>query len=441
MINITHSLPILSNYPNLNRNYEKLLQHKTVKKIRQLTPQLFFILGSTLTLLAGGLGLLSLSFVFKPLTSVFLITTAFTCLTLSASCFLFGNSALATSRHFETTFKEIQKFKENGHYRQALTLARQGLDQAQKIGTEKQIKHFTNTVKDLEKEVLYTGTSRILFDQNFKPKEKLLHLLRKVGMQEAHPTIQTINSWAQGNLLRQGERWQEQTTHFESLKVEIHSTLVDLGFIEGVSPSFNTYDGAIINGALLSRMRLRLHHLIEQWKSGIRFTHLYFLSGERPLEAQFENRDTLSSDHDSPLKIRQGWQMPNELPQTECEIARLIWEQAEIPTEMREQLEGKVHFINAPKKPDPKNPSKLLRPTTDDTVITWLKESPKIGRYLVISNGPYINRQDIVIRALSPKNYGFDTIGEATSSQEKMLLILDELARLIFQINQLANKH
>ena len=68
------------------------------------------------------------------------------------------------------------------------------------------------------------------------------------------------------------------------------------------------------------------------------------------------------------------------------------------------------------------------------------KTAPLYGRYLAVTNAPYTNRQDLVVRALAPSDYGFDTIGSGASEQEKVAIFLDELARLIFQTKQLSEK-
>jgi hypothetical protein len=288
-----------------------------------------------------------------------------------------------------------------------------------------------------EQAVIDNGFSRLLFDENGRPGIELLQLLKLVGMEnlnESEEPIVQINRWAQKHLLRKGERWEEQSNRFEELKPKIKPLLADLGFVNATVPRFETYQGAIVHGALLPTVRLRLYYLIEQWKKGVRFTHLYFLSGERPLEPQYENNQALVTDEGVLLRIRRGWQVPAELPRTECGMIQLIWEQSDIPDDMREEVN--VHYINAPMKHDLRS-AKLLRPTTDDSVERWLQALPPHGRYLAISNAPYTHRQDVVIRGLAPKEgFEFDTIGPVADGHLKMAIFLDELARTIFQFRE-----
>ncbi len=341
-----------------------------------------------------------------------------------------------TEPNIKESQSQIECYEASGHYATALRIARQSCEASLKQGLSQEATNFSQIITRLETELLTFGSSRLLFDENYQPRVKLLQILELVGMEplnKSERAVIQINDWAQKNLLRRGERWDEQTQKFEALKPQIKPLLSELGFVEASTPNFKDYQGAIVHGALLSRVRLRLHYLAEQWKQGARFSHLYFLSGERDLE-DHENKAALLDDRDSLLKIRKDWVPPQEFPKTECEMIQLVWDQAEIPQEMRQGVD--LYFINAPKKTDPKTGKKTIRPNTDDTVETWLKAKPLYGRYLVITNAPYTNRQDLVMRTIAPCQYGFDTIGPAASDQERVAIYLDELARFIFQTKQ-----
>lgn len=327
-----------------------------------------------------------------------------------------------------TSSTEIHDYEQSGDYANALDLARKNNESP-------------TIIASLEKSLLIYGCSRLIFNGDHQPRQKLLQLLEILGMpplEKTNNSIFQINEWAQKNLLRQGERWEQQAFVFEKLQSKIKPLLCDLGFINTLPSHFNQYQGALVHGALLSRVRLRLHYLIEQWNLGIRFSELYFLSGERPLNPIYENEDLLKQEDPSLLKIKKNWQAPKELPKTEVEMMQLVWEQSDIPEDMRKYV--KVYFVNAPMKKDPKS-NTLLRPTTDDTIDMWVKSSPSKGRYLAITNAPYINRQDTVTRTIAPSDYEFDTVGPAADTEEHMAIFLDELARLIFQTKQLAIKN
>jgi len=359
---------------------------------------------------------------------------------LLGSASLYANDQVThLQQYIRATQSAIEQYEQSGNFATALNIARNSYEQSLKERLSEEATSFLQTVRCLEEKLLSLGSSRLLFDENYQPRAKLIKLLELAGMEplsRSEKSIVQINTWAQKNLLRQGERWQEQTKRFKELKPKIKPLLSELGFIDTTFPHFKEYQGAIIHGALLPAVRLRLHYLVEQWKQGVRFSHLYFLSGQRPLEAQQENRTAFRQDQESPLKIRKEWCEPLELPKTECEMTQLVWEQSEIPEAMRREV--KIHFINAPMRKDSKS-EKLIRPTTNDTVETWLKSAPPQGRYLAITNAPYTNRQDLVVRTIASDKYGFDTVGLGASEQEQITNFLDELARCIFQIKELGS--
>lgn len=421
---------------NKENGFKTFIHHHRLN----FSPYFFNTIGSVFT--AGGVGVMSCSKKLQSTTfgAPFIFAGGIIITLLGMASLYAGNQVTETQQYIRVSQNAIQQYEQAGDYATALKIARDSYEESLKLGLTSEATGFSKSVKRLEDELLALGSSRLLFDENYKPRAKLLQLLKLVGMEhlnKSEKAVLQINSWAQKNLLRQGERWQEQTSKFETLKPKIKPLLIDLGFINASSPHFNEYQGAIVHGALLPRVRLRLHYLVEQWKQGVRFSHLYFLSGERPLEAQQENEDLFMQDKDSPLKIRKDWSIPIQFPKTECEMMQLVWDQSEIPEEMRKEVQA--HFINAPMKKDMKS-EKLLRPTTDDTVEYWLKTAPLYGRYLAVTNAPYTNRQDLVVRALAPNDYGFDTIASGASEQEKMAIFLDELARFIFQTKQLSEK-
>jgi hypothetical protein len=275
-----------------------------------------------------------------------------------------------------------------------------------------------------------------LFDEHLQPNPPLLKLLRLVGMPLNSPTtLLSINTWAQSHLLRQGERWEKQNPRFERLTSDIQPLLEDFGFVHEISPHFKSYEGAIIHGALLSTVCFRLHYLIKQWQEeGVRFQHLYFLGGDRPLEPSCENIKEMLSSNALSLLIRKDATLSLNPPTTEHEMMQWVWNHSEIPQHLRESVI--VHFIQAPMKSHSQTHT-LIRPTTEDTVYKWLEASPSPGLYLAVSNAPYILRQDLVIKSIAGPEFHFDTVGPKAHPYQRMSIFLDELARLIFQIKNL----
>lgn len=331
---------------------------------------------------------------------------------------------------YETAKKEQclalidQKISE-GKYSVALQIARICLAQSN-------LTSFVPIVNATEMDLLSHGFTRQLFNSDGTPRHKVYQILLLAGMDSDYKNLDQINTWAQGNLLRTKERWDAQTKKFDHLALK--PLFKELGLLDGVAPHFKEYDGAILHGALLPRVRLRLQYLVEQWKAGVRFQKLFFFGGERPLDPEQESRQKLLDDP----KKRVNFVAPPELPKTEREMEEWVWEQSDIPEEMRKSVT--VVFINAPMKVDPRTGEKTVRPSTADTVATWLKSNPQLGKYLAVSNAPYIFRQDLELRLLSPNDFKFDTVGSEASQNKQNAILLDELARLIFTLKQAKDK-
>lgn len=344
---------------------------------------------------------------------------------------IFIGGLFAAEDSLASLWQEVEEYEKEGHYVNALILAKQGRIE---IKSEEQEKEFLSTKTRLEKAILQFGFSHLFFDEKAQAKPKLKELLCLAGMPPTFLSRKSINAWAQTHLLRKGERWEKQTEQFDANSSKMKVLLKELGFLKAVSPSFSSYEGALIHGGFLPRVRSRLGYLLEQWKKGVRFSHLYFLSGSRDLDPLYENEQTFSTSEDLSFLIQKGWSAPKEPPKTEWEMIKMLWEQVELPQDMRKQIQ--VDFIYAPKKQGPIQ-GKWVRPTTEDTVLAWLKTNPTPGRYLSVSNAPYLPRQDLIVRGLSPEKYGFDSIGPEAEDQEKIAVFLDELARMIFQIQQI----
>lgn len=399
-------------------------------------PQIFNKIG--IAWIAIGIGVISYSKKLQSATSgaSFLFAGGLIITLIGITALYTGNQRAKVESSVVTSKNAIQQNVQSGKYSVALKIARETHLEAFKWGLSHLITDFS--ISQLEKELLTKGSLRLFFDEMYQPRAELLELLKLVGMDplnQSEDAISQINKWAQENLLRQGERWIEQPNQFEKLRPHIISLLSKLGFINATAPHFKKYQGALVYGALLPRVRQRLHYLIEQWKLGVRFSHLYFLSGERSLTNLYENKNTFVKDDESNLKIRKEWIVPQKFPKTECEMMKLIWEQSEIPKGMRQEV--KVFFINATLKKDSKN-GELLRPIREDTVKTWLKLDPPEGCYLGITNIPYNNREDVILRRLAPQKYCFDMVGCNLNRKEKVTVFLDEVARYIFQIKRIS---
>jgi hypothetical protein len=83
----------------------------------------------------------------------------------------------------------------------------------------------------------------------------------------------------------------------------------------------------------------------------------------------------------------------------------------------------------------------LRRPNTQDTIDEWLRSyNPQPGSILALSNQPYIGYQDAVLRKALPKTFDVETVGNACSNNTKSTVIIDSLARWIYNEHLIAQK-
>jgi hypothetical protein len=208
----------------------------------------------------------------------------------------------------------IIQLEQEGNFARALDIARSLLKQSLQQSSTEEV--LSLIIPRLEEKLLTFGFSQLLFDENDEPKPKFLEILQFIGFESLNQSKQSlsqIHSWAQKNLLRRGERWDEQSGQFEKCQPLHKPLLKDLEFIDRVQPHFTQYDGVIVHGALLSSVRYRLHYLVQQWKRGTRFSQLYFLSGDRPLEPRLENIDALMHRSEYSLPVRKDWLPPTRM--------------------------------------------------------------------------------------------------------------------------------
>ncbi len=179
------------------------------------------------------------------------------------------------------------------------------------------------------------------------------------------------------------------------------------GFFDPWQTSYAKYDKALILGATTSRMQTRLDHLKDLWNEGIRFSEIVWLTGDRPLDKRVDELTDRTSN--------------------ESEAARLIWQEADLPEEMRSLP---ILFIAVPMKADGK------RPNTEDTIIAWLKVNPEPCSALFVSDQPFCGYQFAIIKSSLPEAIQFDVVGrgiESVAHPAAAAIILDTVARWAYQ--------
>ncbi|MBN9413465.1 MAG: hypothetical protein J0H12_06045 [Candidatus Paracaedimonas acanthamoebae] len=269
---------------------------------------------------------------------------------------------------------------------------------------------------------------------------------------EKKATIQELNALAQRHFLRpkHAERMsKEAIQHYKKLysrlsieqKKEIIKYFYDLGYITSVYPKRNVCpDIILIQGSTVPDMRERLMFLAKNIENGIIFfkpeTQIVFLVGERTLFLT-ETKEVLLNT--SPYLKDPHWNIPKILPLDEREASKLIWDQLQLPSSLREK---KPIFIEATKQQN------STRAQTMDCVQLWLqKTTPQAHKkVLMISNNPYIHYQkdvtDLEISKAGFNNFfDIEGIGRSFDLDNQNIditigILMDTLARVLYVENQ-----
>lgn len=244
-------------------------------------------------------------------------------------------------------------------------------------------------------------------------------------------TLNSIANITQKQWLRKPgfERWQVQD--IQDIEYEAITPYLEKFELlhEWIQP-IKTYDYILIFGGMVSRVRRRIAHLAHLWQLGVRSHSVIFLTGERPLDPEIENEKTLTDRQNTDFPIRNNWIAPKELPTTENAMVMYVFNQLALPKELQKITPT---IISVPMiKTDANN---VRRPSTRDTLITWLNTNPTPGTCLIISNQPYIGYQCTVARGILPESFKiFPTGGCVHNIKETPVSVyLDTLARQFYE--------
>lgn len=211
-------------------------------------------------------------------------------------------------------------------------------------------------------------------------------------------------------LRREGtERWEIKEISPDQRKFVLNWA-TEQGLYADWKPAMQTYDKALILGATTSRMQMRLDYLKKLWNEGVRFKEIVWLTGDRPLDAR---ADSLT-----------------ERCATESEAARIIWEESDLPAEMRKLP---VVYVAVPMKGEP---GALKRPNTQDTLVAWLKVSPEPCKALFVSDQPFCGYQFAIVKGSLPDTIQFDLVGQGVDPNPHPAaagITLDCIARWLYQ--------
>jgi len=229
------------------------------------------------------------------------------------------------------------------------------------------------------------------------PKQPLQELLKRDGQK----SNASVGAYTQQNWMRppgiERPHIKKKETHIVNRKF-ILLKLKTLGMLEPVMPSKKTYTYVVFHGAYTQTMENRIK-FCKGMCSHIQYKQIVFLTGQRFLDSDKE-KETLT------LGLK-----------TEYDAAKYLMQKHGFHNALIINAIGKN---NAP------------RPNTQDTVEEWRKTNPATGTVLAISNNPYIQRQDLILKNLLGSEFDIETIGDSAPDNINISVLLDELARLIY---------
>lgn len=249
-------------------------------------------------------------------------------------------------------------------------------------------------------------------DEAGNPTKELLTLLDALNVQHSG-TLQDIVHATQKSWLRprDKERWQIEDVYADK-EAALMPLLSALGLTTEVHASKMHYDYAFLLGSRLGSVKRRLQFLIDEWTRGVRFNTVVLMSGYRELT------------DDEKQELKESLPRGAEVPQTEPAMMRLLYAMAALPADMANLP---VQLVSASAQPQQK------RATTADTIKTWLNSSPLPGTVLSISSQPFVNYQHAVTDTYLPQVFLLETVGPTESERSSVAVMLDSLARWLYQ--------
>lgn len=285
----------------------------------------------------------------------------------------------------------------------------------------------------------------MLIDENLNATDALKEILLLTGIQSDSLDACVKDTQERWIAVMQGKNGKErrdliEPQEYNEIKPRILEIIENIGLLNNQPPLSKHYDYAICLGAFLETARSRLGSLIEDWKNGVRFDYLVFLGSNRPLRkgpGDNESFTHLCDPSHSTIPFRANWQPPKEdeiVYNTEHDMHLLIWDQADVPEDMRQHLEGRVLFVDTP------SPAEGLRASTHDTYMYWKEHyNPKPGSVLAASSpGIWCYQHLVGINVLGPE-FSLETTAPQLVNKEhlQVIVILDTLAKCLYMIDQI----
>lgn len=282
--------------------------------------------------------------------------------------------------------------------------------------------------------VLFSGCTYLRKDDTGFVDDNVLLLLKELNINH-DGTLKNIVDVTQKVWLRRAghERW-NVVDKYEEKREKLLILLKNIGMIDKVIPKRSYYTYAILLGSTVFSFRKRLSHLIKLFKEGVRFSEIVVLVGQRGLSDEINEKEATMKPNEELLPLNKDWTFEGKMPKTEFDMAKMVFSQTDLPGNMKKV---KITFIDTPKQKN--KDGSLRRPNTEDTIIKWLATSPKEGICLAISGQPHILYQSSVLRTHIPHEFGLEVVGVGAKEPHNIAVILDALARYLYQENKVSS--
>ena len=236
------------------------------------------------------------------------------------------------------------------------------------------------------------------------------------------------------------ERWEMPDIKLDFQKQQtVMAHLTKIGLVDELKPSSQHFEYALLLGATVPRMEIRLKQLVKLWREGVRFNQIVFLVAQRPLTAGIDQVDTLIDRVVGKNTSEKAHK--NVRPLTETEGARLVFEVTEMPDDMRRLP---VIYIDTPRY---WQDTYWQRANTRDTLKRWLLEykapngKPAGGKTLVVSDQPHALYQHEVVRQELPETFITEVTGGAAGDETRTAIFLDALALWLHNLQKRVSAH
>ncbi len=205
-------------------------------------------------------------------------------------------------------------------------------------------------------------------------------------------------------------------------KVEMN-LLRELGVLREITAPEGQYRAALLLGGRLAYVRDRIVTMVRNYVRGANFEKIYVLTGDRPLNPEFESAEAIQKP--GLLHFKENWRL-KKMPRNETELIRTLVDQSVLPCKWQ------FEYIHTPKQRTETNG--FRPPNTGDTVMAFREQCSDLpaGEYLSVFSQPFSYMQWTVQRLLLPR---YPTIGIAGHAIPGLGIErhLDALAKLLYE--------